>query len=105
MTTATAGTWPDAAQLARVSSHVIEACNALDELHLDYWRLATEVDSLDDGTRLPTFEELGQLSAFIASMELDLEVMGKHLEPIRDAHDAAAARMQDAARVKAGYAR
>jgi hypothetical protein len=105
MTTATAGTWPPAAELVRVSTLLIEACNALDELHLVYWRIANEVDGLDTGTRLPTFEELGRLSAFITTTEVDLEFMATHLEPMREARNAAAARMQDAARLEVDNAR
>jgi hypothetical protein len=97
MTTATVTTWPTAAQLQRVNRLIVRAYNALDELHLEYAAIAREADALDDATRLPTFEELGRLSAFIAGADQDLRIMREDfLGDCREAHDAAGMRMADA---------
>ena len=64
MTTATAPTtWPAAAELERVSKLIVEAQNALDELHLSCYRFNADLEG--NVVAPPTFEELGRVSHFI----------------------------------------
>jgi hypothetical protein len=94
MTTATAATWPTTAELDRVEKLLADAGNALDELHLTAYRFSRDVDKLAAGGRLPTLEEIGRLSHFIAGAELEIEFLGTHLREIRSARDVAALSVQ-----------
>jgi hypothetical protein len=88
--------WPTQARLAHASRLVVEAYNALDELMPGVgYRLVSEPDILDEPERLPTFEALGQLSAFIECVDQDVELMGDVVKRLRELHHAAAVRMAD----------
>jgi hypothetical protein len=88
MTTATAATWPTAAELDAVEARLTEAAHAIDELHLRYYWLDEEM--VGKGDRAPSLETLGALSCFLEYVDMDLESIQLHLATVRSAFHAGA---------------
>jgi hypothetical protein len=92
MTTATVTIWPTTAQLQRLAKQIERAYHTLDELQLEFVPL-----NPDDPEQLPSFEQLGRLTAFVEAVDQDLQVMREQfLGDIRRLRDEVAVRMADA---------
>ena len=80
MTTATAATWPTTAELDVVGALLAKASNAIDALHLRYYKLGEEM--VGEGDRAPSLETLGSLACFLEYVAMDLEAIQTHLKTI-----------------------
>jgi hypothetical protein len=92
MTTATARTsWPTSEELARIEGLVTGAHHGLNELELSCYRFVHELEQ--EVVDLPSFDELGRISRFIACIEADIDGMQAFMKHVREAHHSAAVRL------------